>query len=179
MKYNVSVRELKESDIPLIINYWYNADDTFLIKMGVDINKIPSEKVWKSMLVEQMAQPYNNKKSYYIIWEFDGKPAGHSHVNKIIFGREAYMHFHLWNHESRKLGYGTELVKMTLPSFFENLKLKYLYCEPYALNPSPNKALNKIGFEFIKEYITIPGFLNVEQKVNLWLLTYEKFKKLA
>ncbi len=178
MKNKLSVREIRESDIRLIIDYWYHADDIFLINLGVDINKIPSKRAWHQMLFEQISEPYNNKKSYCIIWQVDEVPVGHSNVNKIIFGKEGYMHLHLWNHESRKIGYGTELVKMTLPFFFNNLKLKNLYCEPYALNPPPNKTLQKIGFEFVKEHITIPGFLNFEQKVNLWQLSYDKFKKM-
>lgn len=179
MKNKLSVREIRASDIPLIIDYWYHADDTFLVSMGVDINKIPSKKVWHQMLLEQISEPYNNKKSYCIIWQADEVPVGHSNVNKIIFNREAYMHLHLWNHEFRKIGNGTEFVKMTLPFFFDNLKLKNLYCEPYALNLSPNKTLQKIGFEFVKEHITTPGFLNFEQKVNLWQLSVEKFKKIT
>jgi RimJ/RimL family protein N-acetyltransferase len=67
---------------------------------------------------------------------------------------------------------------MTLPLFFERLQLKKLYCEPYALNSAPNKSLEKVGFEFIKEYITIPGSLNFEQPVKRWELSYEKFQLL-
>ncbi len=172
------MKEIDESDIPLIIDYWLNADNAFLRRMGVDINKIPTREDWQNILSEQLVQPYENKKSYCIIWQVDGIAVGHSNVNKIIFGEGAYMHLHLWKKDLRKNGLGTEMVIMTLPYFFNNLKLKKLCCEPYALNPSPNKTLNKIGFEFVKEHITIPGFLNFEQQVNLWELTPEKFKTL-
>ncbi|MEP7253055.1 MAG: GNAT family protein [Ginsengibacter sp.] len=179
MKNNLSVREIKESDIPLIIDYWYDADDEFLVRLGVDVNKIPSRTSWHNMLLQQISQPYSKKKSYCIIWEVDSNPAGHSNVNKIIFGKEAYMHLHLWHADSRQKGNGTEFVKKTLPFFFNNLELKNLYCEPYALNPPPNKTLQKLGFDFVNEHVTIPGFLNFEQKVNLWQLTLEKFKKVV
>ena len=86
------------------------------------------------------------------------------------------MHLHLWNAENRTKGFGTKLLKMTLPFFFENLHLKKLYCEPYALNPAPNKTLENIGFEFEKEYITIPGSLNFEQPVKRWVMGLEKYK---
>jgi RimJ/RimL family protein N-acetyltransferase len=176
VKNNSSVREIQERDISLIIDYWLNADKLFLLNMGVDINKMPSKEEWQNMLLAQISQPYENKNSYCIIWQVNGTPVGHSNVNKIVFREEAYMHLHLWKNEFRKTGFGTELVSMTLPYFFENLNLKKLYCEPYALNPAPNKTLKKTGFEFVKEYITTPGFLNFEQKVNLWELSYEKFR---
>ncbi len=105
-------------------------------------------------------------------------PVGHSNVNKIIFGEEAYMHLHLWKADKRQKGIGTALVKMTLPYFFDNLQLKTLYCDPYALNPAPSKTVEKVGFTFIKEHRSIPGYLNFEQQTKLWALSYDNYKKL-
>jgi RimJ/RimL family protein N-acetyltransferase len=173
----LSVREIQETDIELISQYWLTVDPAFLTGMGVDLTKMPSKEEWITMLSEQLAQPYPEKRSYCIIWLVDNKPIGHCNVNKIKFGEEAYMHLHMWNSDLRKKGMGTELVKMSLPYFFENLKLKTIYSEPYALNPAPNKALEKAGFSFVKEFITIPGFLNFEQQVKRWELTYEQYKK--
>ena len=65
---------------------------------------------------------------------------------------------------------------MTLPFFFENFKLKKLYCEPYALNAAPNKTLTKAGFNFVKKYSTIPGSISFEQEVNQWEMSYDSFK---
>src|SRR5258708_6779882 len=175
---NLSAREIQREDIELIINYWLNADKAFLENMGVDVSKMPTRESWVNMLSQQLHQPYQEKKSYCIIWQVDGQAAGHSNINKIIFGVEAFMHLHLWEKDIRKSGLGSESVKMTLPYFFNNMNLKILYCEPYALNPAPNNTLKKLGFEFVKENMTIPGFLNFDQKVNLWKLTCEKFKTL-
>jgi RimJ/RimL family protein N-acetyltransferase len=174
----LSVREIQKSDIELITQYWLNADAAFLHGMGVDIAKMPTKNKWEIMLSEQLGLPFEEKQSYCIIWQVDSKPVGHSNINKIIFGEEAYMHLHLWDTDIRQKGIGIALVKMTLLYFFENFKLKKLYCEPYALNPGPNKTLEKIGFEFVKKYTTIPGWLNFEQEVNLWELSYDQFKKL-
>jgi len=88
------------------------------------------------------------------------------------------MHLHLWHSTQRQKGLGAELVKLTLPYYFNKLKLKKLYSEPYALNPAPNKTFEKLGFELMKEYITIPGYLNFQQPVKQWLLTRERFNEL-
>ncbi|PRY10957.1 RimJ/RimL family protein N-acetyltransferase [Pontibacter ummariensis] len=176
---NLSVRELQEQDITPITRYWLSADSTYLKGMGADINKMPTEDEWAAMLLEQLRTPITEKKSYGIIWEVDGQAVGHSNVNKIVFGEEAYMHLHLWNAGTRKQGNGTALIKLTLPYFFHNLKLKTLYCEPYALNPAPNKTLEKVGFAFVDSYVTTPGWINFEQEVNLWKLSYTNFEKIA
>jgi RimJ/RimL family protein N-acetyltransferase len=174
----LSVRELQKKDIDPITDYWLDSDPAFLQAMGVDVNRMPGRNEWKEMLSEQLNQSYSKKKSYCIIWQVDNKPVGHSNINKITFGEEAYMHLHIWYNDTRKKGYGTTLIKMTLPCFFEKYKLKKLYCEPYALNPAPNKTLEKAGFEFVKEYITTPGWLNFEQPVNLWVMSYDRFKEM-
>lgn len=176
---NLSVREIQEKDIELISQYWQNADEAFLKGMGADKNKLPSPAEFTEMMLAQIVAPIAEKKSYCIIWEFDGKAVGHSNVNKIIFGEEAYMHLHLWNADLRKQGLGFQFIKMAIPYFFEKLELKKLYCEPYALNPAPNKTMQKIGFEFVRSYITIPGYINFEQEVNLWELTLENFRTSA
>ena len=179
MKADVlSVREMIEDDIDLITQYFLTADSTFLKNMGVDIKKVPQKEEWRKILSEQLYHPYTQKKSYCIIWQLNDKPVGHSNVNKIIFEEEAYMHLHIWNADVRKKGMGTELVKKTLLYFFSNLKLKRLFCEPNAFNIAPNKTLEKSGFIFVKNYVTIPGWLNFEQPVNLWELTYDDFKEI-
>ena len=174
----LSVREIQKSDIDLLINYWVHSGAEHMARMGVDMAKMPDEKAWRILLSKQLSQPYEQKQSYCIIWQLDGKPIGHSNVSRVVFGEEAYMHLHLWNPDSRKKGIGSELVKLTIPYFFKNMKLKKLFCEPYALNPPPNRTLEKLGFDFVKEHITTPGYLNFEQPVKFWELSLEKFNKM-
>ena len=147
--------------------------------MGVDLAKIPSRNDLVEMISQQLTQPYHEKKAYAIIWLLNKKPVGHCNVNKIVFGEEATLHLHIWKQDERQKGIGTELVKRTLPLFFNNLQLKKLWCEPYALNPAPNKTLEKVGFEFVKEYVTVPGALNLEQPVKQWLMTRDIFLTLG
>ena len=174
----LSVREIGEKDIEPITNYWLSSSPAFMQGMGVDLNKIPNRKQWREMLLEQISQSYKEKKSYCIIWEVNGEAVGHSNINKIIFGEEAYMHLHIWHEDVRKKGLGVLFVKLTIPRFFEKYQLKNLYCEPNALNPAPNKTMKKIGFEFAKEYTTTPGWLNFEQPVKLWRMSYDNFKNI-
>jgi len=173
----LTVREIEAKDIDALSSYWADSPSEFLVSMGVDLDKIPDREQLKSGLSEQLNQPYNEKKSYCIMWEVDGNAIGHSNVNKIIYGKEAYMHLHLWNNKYRKQGYGSTFVKKTLPYFFKNLKLETLFCEPYSLNPAPNKTLERLGFKFVREYVTVPNWINFEQQVNLWEMSSDEFEK--
>lgn len=176
---HLSVRELQASDLDLLIRYWTTAEPDFLTGMGVDLAKMPTREQWVDMLSKQLTLSYEDKPSYAIIWLADGQPIGHSNVSKIEYGVRAYMHLHLWQQDVRRNGMGAALVRLTLPFYFENLRLQTLYCEPYALNPAPNKTLEKVGFRHVETYTGTPGWLNFEQPVNVWELTRARFEKLV
>ncbi len=44
--------------------------------------------------------------------------------------------------------------------------------------PAPNKTLEKLDFQLVKEYIGIPGWLNFEQPVKVWALSREQYQNL-
>lgn len=174
----LSVRQLEISDHENIVDYFLNADKDFLINLGVDLLKLPAKQEWLDMLHSDFKLSLEQKKFFYIIWLLNGKPVGHSNINKIVFANEAYMHLHIWHKYTRQQGVGAEFLKLTLPYYFDNFQLQNLFCEPSAFNAAPNKTLEKLGFDFVKSYDTIPGWLNSYQKVNRWVLTKEKFNAL-
>ena len=170
-----NIRELGAKDVDPIIRYFLQADHGFLREMGVEPKKLPHADDWRSLMLEDLDRSRPHKKFYYLIWELEGCPVGHSNINKIIFGNEAYLHLHLWEPGKRRSGYGTDFVRESICRYFENFDLQKLFCEPSAMNPAPNRTLAKIGFELVKKYDTTPGWINFHQTVNRWVLSKEKW----
>lgn len=167
------------TDMALIAGYRLQSEPSFLQGMGVDMSKMPSRRELADVLTRQYDLPVEQKYSYFIIWEIDGVPSGHCNTSPFTFGGEACMHLHLWNNTKIQQGMGAQFVQLTLPYFFQNLKIKCLYSEPYALNEAPDKTLPKAGFILINEYTAIPGSLSFEQPVKRWEMSVEKFEKLV
>jgi RimJ/RimL family protein N-acetyltransferase len=172
---DLSIRELTLDDLALFAVYWFNADAAYLASLGGDHTKLPGKDDFFTYWQSQIDLPIERKLSYCIIWEKNGISIGHSSTRPTQYGKEAYVHVHLWSTEDRKKGIGFALLKLTVPYYFEKLNLQDLYCEPYALNPAPNRLLEKAGFEFINEYDTIPGPSNFPQPVKRWHLSRQKF----
>jgi RimJ/RimL family protein N-acetyltransferase len=168
-----SFREMQLAETRSLIRYFINADLDSLHGMGVDPAKLPSEEDWFELLREDFARPLQQRHFYYVVWEIDGVPVGHCNINKIQFGEAAYMHLHIWTAEYRRVGCATRLLKPSIVHFFKCFQLRQLFCEPYALNLAPNKALPKTGFELVKTYETTPGWITFYQPVNLWVLDRE------
>ena len=155
----------------LMLDYFYKADDTFLRGMGVDRLKLPEKDKWLDALLVDHQKPDNERDRFYLIWTFRGQRVGHSSINKIVPGTEAFVHLHLWDSQLRRAGLGTEFVRRSANFYFQRFNLKKLVCEPRADNPGPNRVLEKLGFAFIRRYKTTPGVIAYEQDVNRYELT--------
>ena len=139
--------------------------------MGVDPSLLPDRTSWLNMLVADLERDDREKKACYVGWIYNGETVGHSNVNQIRFGEEAYIHLHLWRSDLRKTGLGTEFFKRSAETFVDRFRLKRLICEPWAENPAPNRVLLKAGFKFVRKYRTVPGLIQPEQEVNRYELT--------
>lgn len=172
---NLSVREMKETDIEQIVDYFTQSTPGYLLGMGADPDKLPGKRKWLGNIKRELPKKYEAKEIYYIIWLMDGIGVGHSNINQIDFGNEAYMHLHIWNSENRHKGTGLQFLMKSLPYYFKNFNLQKIISEPYALNAAPIKTLLKLGFDFKKEYETVPGPINLLQKVKRFELKRDKW----
>ena len=175
---SLKVREMKESDISSVVDYFVNADADYLKEMGADKKLLPSRTKWISDIFAELHKPMIDKDLYYIIWVHNGEPIGHSNINKIKFGKYANIHLHMWRSDKRRIGFGLDLLKLSIPYYFEKFGLDKLICEPYNMNSAPTKVIESIGFEFIKAYETIPGTICFRQTINRYDLTKDRFYEL-
>ena len=162
----MKVRELQVDDIERIVDYFLQSNTEFLKGMGADKSKLPNKKEWIDLLKVELEKPYSEKEFYYIIWLLDDQAIGHSNISKIQYGNSATMHLHLWNKDNRGKGLGVDFLRLTIPYYFKNIELQKIICEPLADNITPNRVLEKLGFNFIRTYETTPGWINFHQTVN-------------
>ena len=165
----ILIKELDHSNLEYILDYWTLSSDEHLIAMGVDLNKVPSRRSLFEMIGSQIGLSDADKRSLAFVAYLNDEPIGHCNVNEIDPGVEAHMHLHIWNETNRKKGLGAQMVKRSIPLFFERLDLQRLWCEPYAKNEAPNKALIALGFKYVRTHITIPGSINFEQEVHTYV----------
>jgi RimJ/RimL family protein N-acetyltransferase len=152
-----------------MVDYFLDADDEFLQRMGVARSKLPSREDWVTSALRDHDRPNHEKERAYLAWVLDGVAVGHSSINKIHVGDDAFIHLHLWSRSHRQAGLGTRFFQLSVGQFARDFSLERLYCEPYAENPGPNRVLLKSGFCLVKRYRTIPGPMNFEQDVNQYV----------
>jgi len=170
-----TVREMTPADAARVVNYFINADADYLSGMGADKSKLPRRADWVNKIEEELGKPFEEKEIYYVIWQVDGKAIGHSNINNITFGKEAFMHLHIWEKQHRRFGSGLDLVKQSIPKYFKHFELEKLRCEPYAFNPAPTKVLEAAGFEYKDTYETTPSIICFPQQVKRYEMSKSQF----
>jgi len=160
-------------DYRAMVDYFLQSSPEYLEGMGIDPSKMPDRSTWIDAAWADNFKSIAERDRVYLAWIFDGRLVGHSSINKIVPDEEASIHLHLWHPELRNSGMGASFFIRSANFFLRQFKFKKLYCEPYAYNPSPNRVLSRIGFQFIRQYRTTPGPTSFEQDVCRFELDHE------
>jgi RimJ/RimL family protein N-acetyltransferase len=166
----LTVREMMDSEVDLIIEYFQKSTPEHLETLGVDPSRLPPVESWRERLRRESTLPVEQRSVVLVIWLSDQQPVGFSTSDKIRYGEQANMHLHVTAPERRHQGIGVEGVRRSVDLYFERLKLKRLFCEPNAFNVAPNRTLQKAGFKYLKTHMTVPGPLNYHQAVTRWVI---------
>ena len=166
----LTVREMKESEIDVVIDYFVRSTPEHLEILGVDPTRLPAPESWRERFRREHVQPIKQRAWIVVIWLQDEQPVGFSSCDKIVYGEQANMHLHVIDPERRNRGYGVECVRHSVDIYYEQLKLKRLFCEPNAFNVAPNRTLQKAGFKYLKTHMTVPGPFNFHQAVTRWVM---------
>lgn len=163
------IREMALDEVGLIVDYFHGSTAEHLETLGVDPTRLPARRDWHARYVAEYGKPVEDRTTLLVIWELDGVGVGFSTSDKIAFGEQAHMHLHIVEPKRRGSGLGSACVRETVELYFERLALKRLFCEPNAFNVAPNRALQSVGFRYVKTYETVPGALNYHQAVTRWV----------
>ena len=167
---SISVRPLRLDEVDLRINYFHDATDEFLARLGVDRTRLPSPEAWRAWYRDDYARPISERENYAVAWELDGRVVGFCAVDRISFGQEAFLHLHMLGTGDRRRGLGTRFVRLSAHHFVDVLRLQRLFSEPNAFNQAPNRTLQRAGFRYMYTHHATPGPLNHPQPVTRWVL---------
>jgi len=165
-----TVREMRLSEFEFVIDYFFKATPEFLETLGVDPSRLPTPDSWRERFQLEQAKPIEQRAWLIVIWLLNNRPLGFSTSDKITYGEQANLHLHVFDPERRNQGHGAECVRRSADLYFEQLKLKRLFCEPYAFNVAPNRTLQKAGFKYLKTHMTVPSPINFHQAVTRWVM---------
>jgi RimJ/RimL family protein N-acetyltransferase len=170
MATRLTAREMQLAEAGTRIDYFHDASDDYLRTLGVDRALLPTREAWRAFYEEDFARPLAERTNYSLVWERDGSVIGFSSADRIVFGKEAFMHLHILSPTMQRKGMGAEFVRQSAGAYFEVLELERLFSEPNAFNTAANRTLQRAGFRFLFTHETTPGPINFPQLATRWVL---------
>ena len=167
---DLHVREMRLDEVGIRIDYFHDASDDHLRRLGVDRALLPSREAWQKFYEEDYARPIPDRVNYSLVWELDGAVLGFSSTDQIEFGEQAFMHLHILNADRRRSGLGEQFVRESTAVYFRVLELRRLFSQPNAFNVAPNRTLQRAGFRYLLSENIIPSPINDLQTVTRWVL---------
>jgi RimJ/RimL family protein N-acetyltransferase len=164
------VRPLRLDEVGIRIDYFHQASDEYLLKLGADRALLPSRADWLAHYEKDFARPLAERETYNLAWELDGRLVGFSSTDHIEFGEQAFMHLHIVEEPNRRRGLGTEFVRLSVAEYFRALDLQRLFCQPNAYNVAPNRTLQRVGFRYVFTAEMQPSKINFPQPITRWVL---------
>lgn len=161
---------MDEDGARLAVDYFHEATDEHLTRMGVDRALLPAKDDWLRAFADDTRRPPGDRVSYGIVWELDGQTVGFSRTERIHLGHQAFMHLHILRALDRERGYGARFVRLSAHHYFEVLGLQRIFCEPNAYNVAPNRTLQRAGFRYEMTHDDAPTPLNPYQALTRWSL---------
>ncbi|HVC38687.1 MAG TPA: GNAT family protein [Candidatus Dormibacteraeota bacterium] len=166
----LTVREMRLDEVGIRIEYFHGSSDDHLRRLGVDRALLPTRPKWRAFYEEDATRPIQDRVNYSLLWESDGRVVGFSTVDRIVFGREAFLHLHILRADQRHAGLGTPLVVKSASVYFEVLQLERIFSEPNAFNVAPNRTLQRAGFRYLFTHTAQPSPVNFPQVTTRWVL---------
>ena len=163
------VRPMRIEEVDIRIDYFHDASDEYLLKLGVDRALLPDRDAWRAYYEEDLARSLAERETHNLVWELGGRIVGFSSADHIDFGEQAFMHLHIAREPDRRVGLGTEFVRLSAHEYFRAFELRRLYCQPNAFNVAPNRTLQRAGFRYVFTKEMQPSTINFVQPITRWV----------
>lgn len=177
---DVSLRDLAEGDVPLLMDYWYRSPPGYVEAMGVDPTKLEPEETMRKRLIERARsmkdQPQSKSPALCVLYQ--GEPIGVHVVNPVTEGESAVFHAHFWKRDLRGKGIGTVSYALASRLFMERFNLKEIYFKTPAQNTASIRVKEKLGIPYLGEEVIELGLVRAGTRAKVFRLRREELVSL-
>lgn len=177
---DVTVRDLQESDIPFVLDYWYRSPPGFIEAMGVDLAKMRTESEMRTGLTQKIRDnlrlPKSSLNALAIIHR--GEAIGFHVLNPLFENDYGIFHAHLWAPDFRRRGVGSRSYPHACRMFIERFNLRRVLFKTPLQNVGAIRTKEKLGIRSIGEETIGFGIIREGTLARVFELTREEASRL-
>lgn len=173
---SVSVRDLGESDIPSVLDYWYRSPPGFIESLGADLDKLPAEARFAESLLQRIRAngAAGRSKLSALAILLDGRFVGFHNLNPLTEGDFGVFHAHIARPEARRRGVGECSYPRACRIYLERFDLKRILFKTPLQNVGAIRVKEKLGIRCIGEEVVDFGVIRAGTRARVFELTREE-----
>ncbi len=170
---SVSVRDLREEDVPFVLDYLFRSPPGFIESLGADPAKLPPESQFASTLRERIATNSGRASSKLnaLAILHEGSFVGFHILNPLVEGDHGIFHAHIARPEFRRRGIGELSYPQACRIFLERFDLQRILFKTPRQNAGAIRVKEKLGIRFLREETVDFGIIRAGTRARVYELT--------
>jgi RimJ/RimL family protein N-acetyltransferase len=173
---SVTVRDLSEADVPLVLDYWYRSPPGFVESLGADLTKLPAEAQFADSLRRRLRAnegPGPSRLNTLAILH-DGAIVGFHTLNPMVAGDYGIFHAHIARPEYRRRGVAELSYLPACRLFLQRFDLKRILFKTPVQNTGAIRVKEKLGIRYVGEETIDFGVIRAGTVAKVFELTREE-----
>jgi hypothetical protein len=147
----VSIDRFSESDVDILMQYWYESPEDYIKSMGIRRDKMLKREEFSQRMKDKIRS--EDRLFSYLSIKLDSNTIGCHSLTDLNVSHSAVMHAHVFFEEYRRKGVGRISYVLAIKKYFELFDLKKIIFKTPKMNKGPNilkskyLGLNPIGEE--------------------------------
>jgi RimJ/RimL family protein N-acetyltransferase len=173
---SVSVRDLSEADIPLVLDYWFRSPAGFIESLGADPTKLSAEAVFADSLRQRVRKNEGLARSQLssLAILHDGEFVGFHNLNPLVEGDFGVFHAHISRPEFRRRGVAECSYPLACRVFLQRFDLKRILFKTPVQNVGAIRVKEKLGIRCIGDVVVDFGIIRAGTRAKVYELTREE-----
>jgi RimJ/RimL family protein N-acetyltransferase len=173
---SVTVRDLSEADVPLVLDYWYRSPPGFIELLGADLSKLPAEAHFADSLRQRLRANEGSGPSRLntLAILHEGAVVGFHTLNPMVAGDYGIFHAHIARPEYRRRGVAELSYPPACRIFLQRFDLKRILFKTPLQNAGAIRVKEKLGIRCIGEETIDFGVIRAGTVAKVYELTREE-----
>jgi hypothetical protein len=163
----VTIRDLEESDVEMLVSYWHDGDPAYLSSLGVDLKKLGSRDQTRGRFLASIPGPHENPERATFVVDAAGKPVVYTNLNFKSMD-EVYVHFHTLERQPFVKALVYFLFPEMLQIFFRRFPITRLIMQTSTGNRNINRFLGRFGLTPSRVHLSTPDGMARPGEFNVY-----------
>jgi hypothetical protein len=159
-------RDLMETDIETIVDYWHGSDPGFLQSLGADLSKLTSRSATRERLSLTLNRGPEAHRAYFVIAS-ERELLAYTNLN-FRSTTDACAHFHVLKRTSKVKATAYVVFPDVMRAFFSLFPLERIEMQTLPENRNIDQLLQRFGLQPRRAFMTQPDGFARPGELNIW-----------